>query len=57
MGAFFEEFGAVKASPMTAYRLLKDNQQLLLYPGGAREVGFVQGLGLRVAWGMGGFRV
>eukprot|EP00879_Flechtneria_rotunda_P011456 GHRR01011969.1.p1 GENE.GHRR01011969.1~~GHRR01011969.1.p1 ORF type:complete len:750 (+),score=309.75 GHRR01011969.1:1187-3436(+) len=38
LGSFFEQFGAVKAGPMTAYKLLKGRQQVLLFPGGAREV-------------------
>lgn len=41
LGPFFEQFGAVKAGPLTAYKLLKGNQQLLLFPGGAREVSCV----------------
>ncbi|KAF6260587.1 hypothetical protein COO60DRAFT_1625641 [Scenedesmus sp. NREL 46B-D3] len=38
LGPFFEQFGAVKAGPMTAFKLLKDGEQVLLFPGGAREV-------------------
>ena len=30
--------GAVKASPMAAYKLLKDGEAVLLFPGGGREV-------------------
>lgn len=35
-GKFFEGFGAVKASPMTAFRLLRAGEKVLLFPGGAR---------------------
>ena len=34
LGAFFESFGAVKASPMAAFRLLKNNEKVLLHGGG-----------------------
>ena len=38
VGAFFERFGSVKASPMAAARLLRQREAVLLFPGGAREV-------------------
>ena len=38
VGAVFERFGAVKAGPFTAARLLRDREALLLFPGGGREV-------------------
>lgn len=38
LGPFFEQFGAVKASPLAAYRLLRAGEHVLLFPGGAREV-------------------
>lgn len=38
MGDLFQRFGAVKASPMEMYRLLKEGESVLLFPGGAREV-------------------
>ncbi|KAK3234243.1 hypothetical protein CYMTET_55493, partial [Cymbomonas tetramitiformis] len=38
MGAVFERFGAVKASPFTAYKLLAAGESVLLFPGGAKEV-------------------
>ena len=38
LGEFFQGFGAVKASPMAAYRLLKGGDSVLLFPGGGREV-------------------
>ncbi|GAX74282.1 hypothetical protein CEUSTIGMA_g1731.t1 [Chlamydomonas eustigma] len=37
-GSFMESFGAVRASPMAAFRLLRSNEKVLLFPGGAREV-------------------
>ena len=37
-GEFFEGYGAVKASPLAAYRLLKQGDSVLLFPGGGREV-------------------
>lgn len=36
LGPLFEQFGAVKASPMAAFRLLRNNEKVLLFPGGAR---------------------
>ena len=38
MGAVFERFGAVKAGPFTAARLLREREAVLLFPGGGREV-------------------
>ena len=38
LGPFFQKFGAVQASPVAAYKLLRDNEAVLLFPGGAREV-------------------
>lgn len=35
-GKWFEQFGAVKASPMAAFRLLKGGEKVLLFPGGAK---------------------
>ena len=37
-GAFFQRFGAVKASPLAAFKLLRDGHAVLLFPGGAAEV-------------------
>ena len=39
-GQLFERFGAVKASPMAAYKLLRQGESVLLFPGGGREVHF-----------------
>ncbi|KAA8497615.1 Acyltransferase-like protein [Porphyridium purpureum] len=33
----FEQFGALSASPRALYRMLKANEAVLLFPGGARE--------------------
>jgi hypothetical protein len=38
VGAVFERFGAVKAGPFTAAKLLRERQAVLLFPGGGREV-------------------
>jgi hypothetical protein len=38
-----ESFGAVRASPLAAFRLLRSNEKVLLFPGGARcAVGSVE---------------
>ena len=36
LGPFFEQFGAVKAGPFTAHRLLRQGEQVLLFPGKTR---------------------
>lgn len=36
--ALFQQFGAVKVSPRNYYRLLQTGQNVLLFPGGVREV-------------------
>lgn len=33
MGPFFEQFGAIKASPMAAFRALRRGNNVLLFPG------------------------
>ena len=38
VGAFFEQFGAVRATPLACYKLLRDKQKVLLFPGGGKEV-------------------
>ncbi|KAI8467052.1 MAG: hypothetical protein J3K34DRAFT_472042 [Monoraphidium minutum] len=50
LGPFFERFGAVKAGPMTAFKLLKAGEQVLLFPGGAREVNKPRGSEYTLAW-------
>ena len=39
LGSVFQGFGAVRASPLAAARLLRQGEAVLLFPGGAREVG------------------
>ncbi|KAH6555892.1 hypothetical protein KP509_1Z219200 [Ceratopteris richardii] len=39
VGPLFERYGHVKATKLAAYKLLKENEHVLLFPGGAREVG------------------
>ena len=41
LGSVFEGFGAVRASPLAAARLLRQGEAVLLFPGGAREVSSV----------------
>ena len=50
LGAFFESFGAVKASPMAAFRLLRNNEKVLLFPGGAKEVVKKRGQEYQLLW-------
>lgn len=38
LGPLFQSLGAVKASPMAAYKLLQNAEAVLLFPGGGREV-------------------
>ncbi|CAI7845061.1 unnamed protein product, partial [Closterium sp. NIES-54] len=35
----FTKYGAVRVSPRACYQLLREGENLLLYPGGGREVG------------------
>ena len=37
MGPFFETFGAVPATPMSAFRALRDGKNVLLFPGVAAK--------------------
>ncbi len=50
MGAVFERFGAVRASPRAAYRLLKQGNSVLLFPGGGREVNKLKGQEYQLLW-------
>ncbi len=50
MGGFFENFGAVKASPMAAFRLLRNHEKVLLFPGGAKEVTKPRGSDYKLLW-------
>lgn len=50
LGAVFERFGAVQVSPRAFYKLLQDNQAVLLFPGGGREVNKRRGEKYRLFW-------
>ncbi|KAA6424452.1 MAG: hypothetical protein FRX49_05664 [Trebouxia sp. A1-2] len=50
LGPLFQNLGAVKASPMAAYRLLQDAQAVLLFPGGGREVNKRKGEEYKLIW-------
>eukprot|EP00983_Pelagomonas_calceolata_P064313 1148073-Pelagomonas_calceolata.AAC.16 len=50
MGGFFEIFGAVKASPMAAFWLLRNHEKVLLFPGGAKEVSKPRGSEYTLLW-------
>eukprot|EP00798_Chlamydomonas_sp_ICE-L_P021423 gene21423-28387_t len=50
MGGLIESLGGVKASPMAAFRLLKNKEKVLLFPGGAREVVKKQGEHYQLLW-------
>ncbi|KAK9841300.1 hypothetical protein WJX74_003515 [Apatococcus lobatus] len=50
LGPFFQKFGAVQASPVAAYKLLRDNEAVLLFPGGAREVSKRRGEKYKLKW-------
>ncbi|CAL8466723.1 g6259 [Coccomyxa elongata] len=49
-GQFFERFGAVPASPRAAYKLLKQGDSVLLFPGGGREVNKLKGQEYQLLW-------
>ncbi|PNW88163.1 hypothetical protein CHLRE_01g017100v5 [Chlamydomonas reinhardtii] len=49
-GKWFESFGAVKASPMAAFRLLRGREKVLLFPGGAKEVVKKRGQEYTLLW-------
>lgn len=44
------KFGAVKVSPMSFYQLLKNNETVLLFPGGAREALHKKGEEYKLFW-------
>jgi hypothetical protein len=50
MGAAIERFGGVKATPYSAYRLLKEGSHVLLFPGGDNEVVKSKGGGVELQW-------
>ncbi|BBN06382.1 hypothetical protein MPTK1_3g20640 [Marchantia polymorpha subsp. ruderalis] len=49
-GAIFERYGNVKASKFAAYKLLKEGENVLLFPGGAREVCKRKGEQYKLLW-------
>lgn len=49
-GALFNRFGAVKASPLAAYKLLRQRESVLLFPGGGREVNKLKGEKYKLIW-------
>ncbi|KAK9916210.1 hypothetical protein WJX75_000066 [Coccomyxa subellipsoidea] len=49
-GRLFERFGAVPASPRAAYKLLKQGESVLLFPGGGREVNKLKGQQHQLQW-------
>ncbi|KAG0591387.1 hypothetical protein KC19_1G171700 [Ceratodon purpureus] len=50
VGPVFERYGNVKATKMAAYKLLKDGEDVLLFPGGAREVCKRKGEEYKLMW-------
>eukprot|EP00958_Prasinococcus_capsulatus_P006480 scaffold614_cov367-Prasinococcus_capsulatus_cf.AAC.12 len=50
VGSLFERFGAIKATPFAVYKLLKEGQCVLLFPGGAREVTKRKGEDYQLKW-------
>lgn len=49
-GRVFESFGAVKASPLSAFKLLRAGEAVLLFPGGGREVNKKKGENYQLFW-------
>lgn len=50
LGPIFQKFGAVAASPRSAFKLLSDGEAVLLFPGGAAEVNKGRGQDYRLMW-------
>lgn len=50
VGDLMERYGNVKASPKAAYKLLKEGEDVLLFPGGAREVCKRKGEEYQLQW-------
>ncbi|KAL2633848.1 hypothetical protein R1flu_005327 [Riccia fluitans] len=50
VGGIFERYGNVKASKFAAYKLLKEGENVLLFPGGAREVCKRKGEEYKLIW-------
>lgn len=50
LGPIFKRFGAVAASPRSAFRLLAEGEAVLLFPGGAAEVNKGKGEDYKLLW-------
>jgi len=50
LGPIFKRFGAVAASPRSAFRLLAEGEAVLLFPGGAAEVNKGKGQDYQLLW-------
>lgn len=50
LGPIFKRFGAVAASPRSAFRLLAEGEAVLLFPGGAAEVNKGKGQDYKLLW-------
>ncbi|KAG0579258.1 hypothetical protein KC19_4G086100 [Ceratodon purpureus] len=50
VGHIFERYGNVKATKFSAYKLLKDGEDVLLFPGGSREVCKRKGEEYKLIW-------
>ncbi|KAH9564058.1 hypothetical protein CY35_04G004500 [Sphagnum magellanicum] len=50
VGPIFERYGSVKASKFAAYKLLKEGEDVLLFPGGSREVCKRRGEEYKLMW-------
>ncbi|KAH8963339.1 hypothetical protein BDL97_04G003500 [Sphagnum fallax] len=50
VGPIFQRYGSVKASKFAAYKLLKEGEDVLLFPGGSREVCKRRGEEYKLMW-------
>lgn len=50
LGDILQTFGAVEVSPMNYYQLLKQNETILLFPGGAKEALHAKGQEYQLFW-------
>ena len=49
-GKFYQKFGAVEVGPFTFYEMLKRNETILLFPGGANEALHAKGEDYVLKW-------
>ena len=49
-GKFYQKFGAVEVGPFTFYEMLKRNETILLFPGGANEALHAKGEDYLLKW-------